>query len=319
MTEDESELQQDRQARHARRVVVGIDGSQSSDMVLARAMEEAALRGATLEVVVSWLYPFERAAGTIAMVGSAADMQRWAEEVLDDAVAKVQGDGRVPVVRHVEYGPPIKVLMAQSEGADLLVVGTRGHGRVSGLFLGSVSQYLAVHAPCPVMVVHGRVPAPPTASTAPADLDSEPMLEEIAEDECWALLAGKSLGRLVVVHGDQPLVFPLNYVLDGHTVAVRTDAGTALDWATLGKVAFEVDEVDDARKEGWSVVVHGVGRDVTEGVDAWSERLRAHDELEPWAGGDRRHWIAVTAATVAGRRLRHGRPQDSSSPAAVLS
>ena len=293
-----------------RRVVVGIDGSEASATVLARAMEEAALRRAVLEVVVSWQFPFEQAAGSFAVAEPAADMERWAEGVLDDALAKVTTDGRVRVVRHVEYGAPVKVLMAEAEEAELLVVGTRGHGRLSGLFLGSVSQYLAVHAPCPVMVVHGGV----AVVSAPSEDGSGPagqgMLEEIPEAECWALLAGRSLGRLVVVQRDEPLVFPVNYVLDGHTVALRTDAGTALDWATLGKVAFEVDEIDAAREEGWSVVVHGVGRDVTEGVDEWSERLRAHDELQPWAGGKRRHWIAVADATVSGRRIRHAPSED---------
>jgi nucleotide-binding universal stress UspA family protein len=314
------------------RVVVGVDGSDASQAALAWALEEARLRHATLEVVSSWQYPFEMAAGSFAVPAPAGEMRLWAEDVIEQALAAVEADGDVPVVRRAEYGPAVTVLMAAARGAELLVVGTRGHSRVTGLFLGSVSQYLAVHAPCPVLVVHGarEAPAPEADArsgsarvagiaaaddsaaagvdegTAAATAAPRPpwvgSLAEIPEEECLALLAGKSVGRLIVVYEDNPIAFPVNYVLDGRTVAIRTDQGTKLDWGALGRVAFEVDEIDEARHQGWSVIVQGVGRDITEGIDTWSERLRSK-ELVPWVGGDRQHWIAIASPRITGRRI----------------
>ena len=314
------------------RVVVGVDGSDAAQAAMAWALEEARLRHATLEVVSAWQYPFEMAAGSFAVPAPAGEMRLWAEDVIEQALLAVEADGAVPVVRRAEYGPAVNVLMAAASGAELLVVGTRGHSRVTGLFLGSASQYLAVHAPCPVLVVHGprRTPAPVgrlrsgeagigeadvaapeagaagelrvgagTTTSAPLWVSS---LEEIPEEECLALLAGKCVGRLVVVQEESPIAFPVNYVLDGHTVAVRTDPGTKLDWGALGRVAFEVDEIDEIERQGWSVIVQGVGRDITEGIDSWSERLRSR-ELAPWVGGGREHWIAIASPRITGRRI----------------
>jgi nucleotide-binding universal stress UspA family protein/nitroimidazol reductase NimA-like FMN-containing flavoprotein (pyridoxamine 5'-phosphate oxidase superfamily) len=308
-------------APERRRVVVGVDGSAAAQNALAWALEEARLRGATLRVVCAWQFPFEMSAGTFAVPAPAGEMRLWAEERIDDALESAAGTtgAEVPVERLADYGPAVAVLMKAAGDADLLVVGTRGHSRVAGLFLGSVSQYLAVHAPCPVAVVHGPRAAHgdtavdgngglPAGATVEHHLEPGPDttdVEEISEQECLALLAGKSVGRLVVVQGNEPLAFPVNYVLDGRTVAVRTDPGATLDWATLGKVAFEIDEIDEEHHRGWSVLVQGVGRDVTDGVDAWSEHLRAQ-ELEPWAGGERRHWIAIASPRITGRRIRHG-------------
>jgi nucleotide-binding universal stress UspA family protein/nitroimidazol reductase NimA-like FMN-containing flavoprotein (pyridoxamine 5'-phosphate oxidase superfamily) len=320
----------------SRRVVVGIDGSSASLKALSQAVEEARFRGARLEVVYAWQYPFEMAAGNFA-VSAPQDMAQWAEEVLDQAVASIQGDPGVEVVRREAFGPAVQVLMEVARGAELLVVGTRGHSRVTGLFLGSVSQYLAVHAPCPVLVVHEpapeghEAPAPEedasaaavqaaqdehaAATSASAGQPAPGVLEEIPEEECVALLAGRTVGRLVVVHDGVPQAFPVNYVVDGRTVAVRTASGTPLDWAALGQVAFEVDDIDEERRRGWSVLVQGVGRDVTEGVDDWSERLRQLD-LEPWAAGDRRRWIAIASPRITGRRIRDA--ADVGSPMARL-
>jgi nucleotide-binding universal stress UspA family protein len=317
------------------RVVVGVDGSDAAQAALAWALEEARLRHATLEVVSTWQYPYEMAAGSFAVPAPAGEMRLWAQDIIEQSLARLEADESVPVVRRAEYGPAVTVLMERARRAELLVVGTRGHSRLTGLFLGSVSQYLAVHAPCPVLVVHGPrgtdSPGIPERSARRAGVDGSSLLgaggsdddagagpwvgalEEIPEEECLALLAGKSVGRLVVVHDDAPIAFPVNYVLDGRTVAVRTDPGTKLDWGTLGRVAFEVDDIDEERRQGWSVVVQGVGRDVTDGVDAWSERMRSK-ELVPWVGGERQHWIAIASPRITGRRIRNQEDAEALAP-----
>ncbi|HXX89993.1 MAG TPA: universal stress protein [Acidimicrobiales bacterium] len=287
------------------RVVVGVSTSESSQQALAWAAREAALRDATLHVVFAWQYPFEMADGTYVPPMPNDELEPWAEKVVDEALASL-GDGAPRSVRRdVRSGPAAAVLMSAAQGADLLVVGTSGHGRVTGLLLGSVSQFLAVHAPCPVVIVHGprrNVEAAPAAAPATAHPEIG-VLEEIGEEECLGLLAGADVGRLVVVERGQPLVFPMNYVLDNRTIGVRTDPGTKLDAATLGRVAFEVDHIDPATHEGWSVLVQGVGQDVTEGLDAWSARVRASG-IEPWAQGEKQHWIAVAPSSITGRRIR---------------
>jgi nitroimidazol reductase NimA-like FMN-containing flavoprotein (pyridoxamine 5'-phosphate oxidase superfamily) len=135
-------------------------------------------------------------------------------------------------------------------------------------------------------------------------VSGEAALKEMAEEECLELLATQSVGRIAVVSNGQPLIFPVNYVLEGRTVAFRTDPGTKLDAATLGKVAFEIDSADDERHEGWSVTVQGIGREITDAWDSWSQRLTAR-HLEPWAAGAKEHWVAVATPVFSGRRIRH--------------
>jgi nitroimidazol reductase NimA-like FMN-containing flavoprotein (pyridoxamine 5'-phosphate oxidase superfamily) len=129
-----------------------------------------------------------------------------------------------------------------------------------------------------------------------------PRLEAIPRDECLRLLADHHLGRLAVVVGDQPLVFPVNYALSGTQVVFRSDPGTKLHSADGKKVAFEIDGADALYHEGWSVLVVG---EAYEEHDAM--RLRAFEALPlmPWGPGPKSHWMCIRGAAVTGRRLVH--------------
>ncbi len=129
-----------------------------------------------------------------------------------------------------------------------------------------------------------------------------PQLVEITQEECLDLLGSHSVGRIAVIREGHPLIFPVNYILDKRTVAFRTDSGTKLDWASMGPVAFEIDATDPLYHTGWSVMIQGTGRDITEGLDAWSERVAAHT-LIPWAGGAKDHWVAIASPSFSGRRI----------------
>lgn len=129
-------------------------------------------------------------------------------------------------------------------------------------------------------------------------------LIELSEQECLELLGSQSIGRIAVVHENDPFIFPVNFILDGHTIAFRTDPGTKLDWATLGRVAFEVDWADPIFHEGWSVVVRGVGQEITGADDPWSARITAR-ALTPWAGDAKDHWVAIASPAFSGRRIVH--------------
>ena len=144
-------------------------------------------------------------------------------------------------------------------------------------------------------------------------------LVELTEDDCLNLLGSQSVGRIAVVREGHPLIFPVNYVLQNRTVAFRTDSGTKLDWASMGPVAFEIDMTDPMYHTGWSVMVQGTGRDITEGLDEWSEKV-VSQTLTPWADGEKSHWVAIASPTFSGRRIIHDSesdptPRDQVSPA----
>lgn len=127
--------------------------------------------------------------------------------------------------------------------------------------------------------------------------------EILPKEECLRLLAEHEVGRLGFVVGNQPLVLPVNYVLDGETVIIRTDLGEKLSNVPLRRVAFEIDEIAVGLKEGWSVLVKGVGEDVSSSIDPRSEHLRALP-LTPWAPGAKDHWLRIVVTEITGRRLR---------------
>jgi uncharacterized protein len=136
--------------------------------------------------------------------------------------------------------------------------------------------------------------------------------EELSVGECLQLLGAHNFGRLAVIVDGQPIVFPINYALEGDAVVFRTAPGTKLSGAALGRVAFEIDEVDEATQTGWSVIVQGVGNEITSTIDERSERLRAL-EVQPWVPGERAHWVGILAQSVTGRRLRVRHPHETSS------
>lgn len=140
-------------------IVVGVDGSASSAEALRWAFRQARLTGAYLRAVTCWHMPTS-AYGPVPYPDG-VDFRGDAERVLDESVATVSGDGTagVDVQKVVVEGPPARELLNAAEGADLLVVGSRGHGAFVGMVLGSVSAYCVAHAWCPVVVVHHGRPA----------------------------------------------------------------------------------------------------------------------------------------------------------------
>jgi uncharacterized protein len=125
--------------------------------------------------------------------------------------------------------------------------------------------------------------------------------QELTKGECFELLARERLGRVAVVDDRGPMVFPVNFVLDQHTVVFRTDEGTKLDAAARGsRVAFETDGADVTAHTGWSVVVRGEAVEVTDPAEL--ARLRELP-LFPWAPGAKSRYVRVLPATLTGRRI----------------
>lgn len=130
----------------------------------------------------------------------------------------------------------------------------------------------------------------------------------LGEEECWNFLAKHFLGRVGVVHMEHPMVFPVNYALDGRSVVFRTVAGTKLAMAGLGRnVAFEVDEATDLFETGTSVMVHGAMHEVSDP----DERSRlAALPIRVWAPGDRDHFVRIEPRWVSGRQIPLHEPDD---------
>jgi len=142
-----------------RRIVVGVDGSVPSKAALAWAVKQARLTGAAVEAVIAWEFPVTY--GYPAPVPSGIDYAGIAAEVVADAIAEVSGPGEPVTIRStVAAGNPARVLLDASAGAELLVVGSRGHGGFTEALLGSVGQHCVHHATCPVVVIRDSVTGP---------------------------------------------------------------------------------------------------------------------------------------------------------------
>ena len=158
-------------------------------------------------------------------------------------------------------------------------------------------------------LLHGADAPPPGHPRAAP----RPALLTLTETECWDLVGPHGVGRIAVDAEPAPLVFPVNYTVDAHTVVYRTRAGGAAEPANGRPVAFEVDRIDDRLSEGWSVLVTGTAEHVED--EETARHLAAVEGGGPWAGGARPQWIRVRPGAVSGRRVLSGRGPRPASPA----
>src|SRR4051812_45290943 len=131
-------------------------------------------------------------------------------------------------------------------------------------------------------------------------VDTHTGLEVLDRDECIGLLRRCSLGRVGVIASGRPLIFPVNFALDGEAIVFRSDAGTKLHAAREGLVAFECDGIDSVYHTGWSVLVTGKAEVV--GNVAELARL-ARLPLGPWCPGPKATWIRIRPTMLSGRRI----------------
>lgn len=135
-----------------KRIVVGVDGSEPSKAALRWAIRQARLTGCSVDAVTAWRYPSTY--GLAPLGDQAVDLESDASKALTAALNEVSGlEPDVPVCPHVSEGRAGEVLLRAAKGADLLVVGNRGHGEFASALLGSVSLYCVLHAHCPVLIL----------------------------------------------------------------------------------------------------------------------------------------------------------------------
>ncbi|MET8947154.1 pyridoxamine 5'-phosphate oxidase family protein [Streptomyces sp. NPDC004542] len=128
-----------------------------------------------------------------------------------------------------------------------------------------------------------------------------PRLSELGGQECRRLLSTHGVGRLAVSTGQAPVVVPVNYSVVDDAIVFRTRPDSVPARGAGHEVAFEVDRVDDALSQGWSVLVRGPATTVTD-PDA-VRRLAERAHSAPWAGGERDVWVRIEIAAVTGRRI----------------
>jgi len=124
----------------------------------------------------------------------------------------------------------------------------------------------------------------------------------LPREECLALLAANSFGRLAVAM-DSPVIRPVNYVFDepSQSVVFRTADGSKFHAMLInGNAAFEIDGIDPASQTGWSVIINGMTEEITSPAE-----LRRINRLglQSWGPGRKTHWMRIRAWTVSGRRI----------------
>lgn len=139
-----------------------------------------------------------------------------------------------------------------------------------------------------------------------SESDSRPTLQEITGPECQALLATQEIGRLGVNATHYPLIFVVNYGLDGDVVVIRTNPGTKLSNANHANVTFEVDDIDQHNATGWSVLIRGLAEEVTEAHRSELVARTKASAAQPWAHGEYGHWLRLIPHSVTGRRIVPG-------------
>ena len=141
-----------------RRIVVGVDGSAPAKAALAWAVRQAQLTGAAVEAIIAWEYPATYGYSMPAAPEINYNFEEVAAEVVANAIAEACGQGEpVKINSRVVEGNAAQALLDASAGAELLVVGSRGHGGFVEALLGSVGQHCVHHATCPVVVIRDSV------------------------------------------------------------------------------------------------------------------------------------------------------------------
>jgi hypothetical protein len=125
---------------------------------------------------------------------------------------------------------------------------------------------------------------------------------QLMPEECWDLLCGTSLGRVVFTSRAMPAVRPVNHLIDGRTIIIRSHLGSAITGHVSrdgAVVCYEADDIDPVRHTGWSVIATGTARLITD-VKAAS---RYQKVLEPWVAETMDQVIAITPGIITGTRL----------------
>ncbi|MFK0290524.1 helix-turn-helix domain-containing protein [Streptomyces sp. NPDC090442] len=144
----------------------------------------------------------------------------------------------------------------------------------------------------------GTVDLPPGFGKAGA----RPEVLALGPTECRELLSTHGVGRVAVTLDGSPAVFPVNYSVIDDVIVYRTQAGSGPSAAADHQAALEVDHLDDAFSQGWSVLAVGPAEVVTGFYE--TRRFEEQAYSAPWVGSGRYQWIAIRPTHISGRRIR---------------
>lgn len=158
---------------------------------------------------------------------------------------------------------------------------------------------------------NGQADGPHVLSALPGGESSGPgpaargrVLRTLTPAECFGLLEPGGVGRVGFTSADGIVMLPVNFAITGKTIIFRTAPDTLLAVHASDRVSFEADRLDEALREGWSVLVQGHARKVT--AERELRQLEHATRLEPWAAGARDVYVRITPARISGRRIQPG-------------
>jgi nitroimidazol reductase NimA-like FMN-containing flavoprotein (pyridoxamine 5'-phosphate oxidase superfamily) len=143
---------------------------------------------------------------------------------------------------------------------------------------------------------------PGRESPAPGPAARERTLRTLSPAECFDLLEPGGIGRFGFTSAEGIMMLPVNFAVTRKTIIFRTAPDTLLALSAKGQVSFQTDGLDEALREGWSVLVHGYAHTVTDERDVQHLEDRTH--LEPWAPGARDVYVRITPIQISGRRIQ---------------
>ena len=145
---------------------------------------------------------------------------------------------------------------------------------------------------------------PDRESPASAPAADGRVLRTLSPAECFDLLEPGGIGRVGFTAAAGVMMLPVNFAVSGKSIIFRTAPDTLLALYANARVSFEVDRLDEALHEGWSVLVHGRAHEVTDEREV--KRLERTTHVEPWAGGARDVYVRIAPVRISGRRIEPG-------------
>jgi hypothetical protein len=145
-------------------------------------------------------------------------------------------------------------------------------------------------------------------------MDRPPLIDKLMPDECRRLIAAGGIGRIAFGTASGPVVFPVNFAVVAGTIVIRTGEGTMIAGHADEQVAFEVDHIDEALCQGWSVLVRGQTHRVAHPAEL--EHVRHDAAIWPWPGDDRDVYVRIVPDKISAAGSRAADPRVTTSGAA---